>query len=271
MNKILNFGLTSIAIPLLVTLITLWINKYIEKKEKKKILKTNFIILIKDVQDLLLYLESIIKNREILEKHFIQKLDYNQILIDYNSIIDNDRKVINNLLEFYNLRTKIKKYLLDEKIEIPDYLDKKMGVYKKNVWLELSHISFIESIYKDLDNIFIKNNLEKELKKWDENFTFKSLKEIKRDRKQMLLTRKKELENDLKRIMNENNVDLTKKDLEIDEQELLHELHILKGAYNSQKSAENYYSKNEFNSLQEVYYQIYYQYKEIYDIKAEIE
>lgn len=240
------------------------------KELNKKILKTNFIILIKDIQDLVSYLEKIIKERNILDEYLLQEINIHQILIDYNSIYENKDRVIRGLLEFDNIRNKIRKYFV-KKIKLPDYIDRSLGINKENNWSNLGHIRFVEDSYKDLENIFIKNNLEKELKKWDKNFTFKSLQEIKEDRKQMLLIRKKELENNLKRIMDENNIDLTKKDLDDDEKKLLSEINLLESEYYSQKSAEDYYSKNEFHSLQEVHCQIYYQYKEMYDIKGEIE
>lgn len=277
MNKILKIIGTSIALPLAVTLITLGINKYIEKKEKKEILEINFLILIKDIKDLLLYLETVILERKILDPYTLQNLNYNQILIDYNNLYSDESEdsFIYNVLDFYNIRMKIKKQIIEivETPKISEYLDIQLNTNKKNIWTELGYIKFVVSVYKELEVIFIKNNLQDQLVKWDNTFTFKSLGEIKEGRKQILSTRKKELEDNLNRIMDENDIDLTKDELELgkDEKELKKDLLNLEANYHSRMSAEDYWSNNEFNSLEEVHYVIKDLCEEIYDIKAEIE
>ena len=143
-------AIPAIIIPLVVTLLTIGIKKQLGKKDLKKLLKINFKILTRDIQELLSYLEGIIIERDVVGEYILQELDYNQILIDYNNFYGNEEEIINNLLEFYNIRTKIKKYPI-EKIKISEHLDRQLNFKKKTDWHKLDYIRFVEEIYKQLE------------------------------------------------------------------------------------------------------------------------
>ena len=239
-----NILLTSMLLPFLVSILVLLIEKDREKEKKRNMLDINLKILIKDIQDLINYLEKIIYKKEIKDNFYLQELNINQILIDYNTLYSNEKetqRIIKNLLEIDKIRTSVKEEFTS-KIKLPDYLDRKMNINNKNNIKKSSYIFFIQDTYKELDNIFIENNLLNQLKKIEPSFKFKPLKEIKKERKELLINRIEELEKEINKIEKDYNVkQIYTKDLSEltgEERKLRDEIEGIEGSYHWEKRQE---------------------------------
>lgn len=266
-NEKIITGIISIVVSLIVTIFTIKLNSRIQKKDSLKTLELNIKILINDIQELINYLEKIIVNRSMKSNHYLQELNFNKLLIDYNNLYGKKSKeTVNNLLKFYRIRTRIEKKLLN----------KIKNCKEKEFENRLFYIA--ENIYIELDNLFLKENLKCQLKEWDKNFSFKSLNELKREQKKTIQNQVDELNEDIEKIKKENKIKL---DLiyKLDESKLNQnqiyykkEMKKIQSDYWGEKKDIEISNKTDgILSIDDAYYRIVNNYKEIYNKKRTLD